>query len=359
MKSPIVPANIDELYPLATGTEARLGPDGRYKLWFDVGPTIEPVHVSPHTLMYISMVVSGSRLVVDPKKAIEFGEKAVINDSAYRDIYTRLQVLMGQTMINASDLKDLRSLSRDQKEGDGGISERDAANVWLTQAIADAQRPENGNCLTPDLAQKVFLKLLETGAIYYPDLKTRIHWTKISDDLLLKYLVPSLMHDVNTALGSGLGAVNSMYDEIFQEIITLSLDKSATSYQSGTGENRPISKDRLEQIAKLYEIAEHRPFSYQEVTATFALSTTSGERKRHQGLLRAVKTYLASRATDQLTFESIEQYVGSSQASSEIRQKIGDVSHVLEHELGYCGHCMKAALTIARQAKSRVEQVVK
>jgi len=356
-KSEAVQANLDELFPLPEGSDQRVGPDHRYKLWFDVGPGIEPIHLSPHTLMYVAMVVSGSRLVVDPKKALDFGERQVINDVAYRDIYTRLQILMGQYTINASDLKDLRSLSRDQREGDSGISERDAANVWLTKAILEAQKEENANCLTPDLAHRTFLRLLEDGAIYYPDNKARIHWTKIADELVLKFLVPAIQNDVSTALGSGLGAVNSMYDEIFQEILALSGQASATTYKSKSGEARPINRERLAEIEKLYAQLEKQAFSPQEVVLVFATNSSSPEKRRHPGLLRAVTAYLAQRETDKLTFDDLLRFADTQEGTSEVREKHSELSHVMAHQLGYCKKCLKAALMIARQAKSRTSQV--
>jgi predicted Ser/Thr protein kinase len=357
-KAPVVPANLEKLFPLPHAGGPLMGPDHRYKLWFDVGPNVEPVHLSPHTLMYMAMTVTGSRLVTDPQKALKLGEKGVIKDAAFRDVFTRLQILMRQySSINAADLSDLRSLSRDLKEGDEGISERDAANVWLTQTISEAQRPENGNCLTPDLARKVFLRLLEEGAIEFPDNKTRIRWTLINEEMILKYLVPAIQNDVNTALGAGFGAVNSMYDEIFQEILALSLDKSATTYQASSGEHRPINQERLAEIQALYKAAEHRDFNYGEVTATHARNSMSTEKQRHLGLLRAVKSYLAKRSTDLVTFDDIQRFSESREGSSEVRQKANELSHTLAHQLGYCDRCMKAALMLTRQTLSRVEQV--
>jgi predicted Ser/Thr protein kinase len=354
-----VPADLDLLFPLPKSGEAMQGPDHRYKLWFDIGPSMTPVHLSPHTLMYIAMTVSGSRLVTDPQLALKYGEKGVIKDAAYRDVFTRLQILMRQyTSINASDLNDLRSLSNDLNEGDFGITERDAANVWLTKAIAEAQRPENGNCLTPDLARKVFLQMLERKAIRYPDLKTRMRWTQISDEMMTKYLIPSVRNDVNTALGAGLGAVNGIYDEIFQEILALSLDSKATTYQASNGENRQINQKRLEEIQDIYRHTQHRDFAYGEVTA-YALTTKTGENKRHLGLLSAVKAYLAKRATELVTFDDIQRFSETHDGSSEVRQRASEISHVLSHELGYCDRCMKSALMLSRQASSRVEQVNK
>lgn len=352
-----VAANIDELFPLPKAGEAPLGPDERYKIWFDVGPGEKPIHLSPHTLMYIAMTATGSRLVTDPVKAIKFGEKAVINSAAFRNILTRLQILMRQfTAVNASDLSDLRSLSRDLKEGDEGITERDAANVWLTQAIAEAQRPENGNCLTPELAQKTFLKLLEDGAIEFPDLKTRLQWTKLSDMLLMDYLIPAIQNDVNTALGSGLGVVNSMYDEVFQEILALALDQSAAEYQTNNGERRPINRDRLAEIQKSFREAEHRDFSFGEITATHARNHLSTDTMRHPGLLRSVQKYLAKRSTDLVTFDDIQRFSETHEGSAEVRQRSGEVGSIMSHELGYCDRCMKAALILARQRLSRTEQ---
>lgn len=354
-------ADIKKLFPLPQAGEAPIGPDHVFKLWFDVGPHAEPVHLSPHTLMYMAMTVTGSRLVTDQAKALKFGAKAVVNDAAFKDIYTRLLVYMGRYKnLNASDLADLRSLSRDLKEGDEGISERDAANVWLTQAIAEAQRPENGNCLTPDLARRVFLKLLEDGAIQYPNQKTRAQWTLISEEILLKHVVRELQQDVNTALGAGLGAVQGMYDEIFQELSALAIDKGSREYQSSNGELRPINVQRLGEIMAIFQATQHRGLNPGEVMALHATQgmKTGSDRQRHQGLLAAVKDYLARRTTDMVTFEDIYRFTATGEGSAGNRQKAGELGHIMTQQLGYCPHCIRQAMLLAKQAMSRTQQVV-
>jgi len=352
-----VPADLEALFPLPKAGEVMSGPDHHYKLWFDMGPSMTPVHLSPHTLMYVAMTVAGSRLVTDPALAIKYGEKGVIKDAAYRDVFTRLKVLKREyTSINASDLNDLRSLSRDLNEGDFGISERDAANVWLTGAIAEAQRPENGNCLSPNLARKVFRRLLEEKAIRYPDLKTRLRWEHISNEIMTKYLIPEVQNDVHTAFGAGPGAVNSVYDEIFQEILALSMDRKAEHYHASNGDLRQINKRRLEEIQEIYRNSQHREFEYGEVTA-YALANKEGDNKRHSGLRRAVQNYLAKRATELVTFDDIQKFSENHEGSSMVRERASEIGQVMAHDLGYCDKCMKSALMLLRQETSRTEQV--
>ena len=350
-----VPADFDKLFTLPEGGKRRLGPDRRYKLWFDQGPGEECLHLSPHTLMFMSYLVVASRMVADPKQGANLGEKHVLKDIAYRDKYTRIQVLMGEHNINAADRKDLRSLSRDQKEGYAGITERDAANSWLDQVISEAQK--NGHCLTPDLVHNVFLELLEQDAIYYPTDEDRGHWIQLSEELFLRFLVPAFESDVNTALGAGLGAVNSMYDEVFKEILTLSSDLKAEKYKSARGEVRLINKERLKEIKKIYEEAEGKMFSPQELVLVYAIENDAGEKRRHPGLLKAVTSYLAQRETDKLTYDDFLQFSDTQEGNTDIREKYNELSHIMCHQLGYCKTCLNAALMIVRQAKSRSTQV--
>ena len=351
--SPIVNAELDSLFPLSKEKDSLMGPDYRYKLWFNMGPGQKPVHLSPHTLMYIAMTVTGSRLVTDPKKAAEFGPKSVLNQAAFRDEITRLKVLMGnETGLNISDKLDLRSLSRDLKEGDDGISERDAANVWLTQAIAEAQRSENGNCLTPQLAQKVFSKLLEERAIEFPDQGTRLKWSQISEKVMDQVIVPAIQADISNALSSNSAAGNSLYNEIFQELSALGSDSAATEYAEKNGDKRRIDFTRLEEIKSYYRDINKRDFSFHEVLMVFAT-----KREQHQGLLYSIQKYLTKRSVEMISFDDIYRFENSRVGGSDLRAKHGELKHNLVSEKGYCERCLKANYELMKQKKSRSEQV--
>jgi len=348
-----VRVNLDQLFPKVARGQPLQGPDRRYNLWVAGAAGSQPLHISPHTLMYIATTVAATRINTSPADAMKFlPNSKAINTAAFQDHVTRMKILTRELNIPAAEADELQELSRYLKEGTFGISTRDAANVWLTQAIAEAQKPENGHCLTPQLAMKVYLKLLADGAIQYPDNKTRLRWISISEAMMKHFLIPNIQQDVQMAVGSGLGAVNSVYDEVFNELLALQADNSAKVYQTETNESRPINFDRLKEIEAIYQITERRAFSHGELIAFHAARGMKSGDHRHQGLVRATNSYLAKRVTDLIAFDDLARFAQANEGTTEVRAKFSDLSHLMRHELGYCPHCMKAAMTLAKQASS-------
>jgi predicted Ser/Thr protein kinase len=355
---PLSPANLNEIFPLAETGKPLLGPDHRYAIYVSNGSGSDPVHISPHTLVFMANTVSGSRMVTNPEKALKMGNYKVIHSAAFLDVITRIKVLNKSLSITTAESKELQELSRLLEEGTQGISSRDAANTWLTQAIAEAQKPENGNCVTPQIAKRVFVRLLEDGAIQYgKDNNIRLNWIKINEAVAQHFLIPSLQQDVYTSVSAGFGAINGVYDEVFQEMLTLQNDPEAREYQAASGEYRAINMDRMNEIRAVYRETNRRELAIGEIiNFQFMTGIKPGE-TRHEGLLGAITTYMAKRTTDLISFDDIERLGASGEGSADTRAKFIDVSRVMRKELGYCERCMRAAMSLAKQSTIGKKQV--
>lgn len=350
-------AEFADLFPLPRQGESPKGPDGRYSLWVSTGtatdgaPTL--VHISPHTLLYMSQVISASRMSTDVGAAIEINANyAVVNKPVFRDLVTRQKLIMKRISgVTSSELKELEEVSKYLGEGNFGISARDAANVWLAQAIEEAAKPANKNCLTPDVARRVFLRLLSEEAIQYPDNKTRMKWITIADEMARAFLVPSIQTDVHKAIASGLGAIRSIYEEVVDELREIANNPGATTYEAGNGEIRPIQKARLNAIYDIYAKINHRAFDVQELIGYLTRRGANGE--MYHALEEAITRWLSSRSTELVSFDDIERVTRSGDGSAEARAKTSEFAAVMQHRLGYCPHCLEVSIGLAKAEAAR------
>jgi hypothetical protein len=177
--------------------------------------------------------------------------------------------------------------------------------------------------------------------------------------LLEKFLVPELQNDINSALGAGVGVVKNIYEEVFKELLALSTDMNATEYKGRGNEPRFINKERLKEIGIFYARIHGRTFNPQEIVIASWSEDIGGKTSQHPALLSAIKSYLAERETDKITYDDLLRYSETEEGNTEIREKHHDLSDAMIHELGYCKKCLNAALLVIRQMKSRTTQVQK
>jgi hypothetical protein len=157
-------------------------------------------------------------------------------------------------------------------------------------------------------------------------------------------------------LGSGLGDVKAIYEEVFSELLAISVDAGATNYEAHNGEMREINLPRLKEIFAIYEENEGRGFIPSEVIATRSRAISSGADVEHKGLRKAVETYLAKRTTETLSFDDIGRAMNN-EGGIEIGSKFSEIPSLMRHQHGYCPHCMRQAMMLAKQAAARKQQV--
>lgn len=350
VSQPVVSGNLNEMFPIPEANRPFQGPDHRYKLF--VRSELEDVHISPHTLMFMAYVVAASRLVTDPRAAMEFGNYKVVGTQEFRDEMTRLKVLTRQLSVPAPMLKELDELSDYLEEGVHGISTRDAANTWLTQAIAEARKPGNGNCVTPIIAARIFKRLLQTKSIEFPDNATHVKWLHLMDMVSHSFLVPALEQDVFEAVGYDAGSIEEQYDEIFEEIKALQGNADATSYEH-EGSTKFIDLKRLEEVKEYYLNEEKRPLAVDSILQVHSVPAGAPgvANRRHPGLMKAVRRYLAHHSTRTVTIQQLLQVANTNQGTEAARTRYRTIYQVMVHKLGYSPHGIKAALEVLAQAE--------
>jgi predicted Ser/Thr protein kinase len=355
---PIEQADLDQLVPEPERDQPPTGPDYRYQMYIKAGakPDGTPilVHLSPHTLLYMSQVISATRLNTSRAEADKVNPNySVTKKPAFTDVVTRMMILMKQyNGITAGELNELAELSRYLKEGHFGIDARDAANVWLQQAVADAATQENEFCLTPKIARDVFFRLLSDNAIQYPDNQARLKWITYADALASAFLVPAIQHDIHVGISSGTMSIRSIYDEVFDELLWLSDHPTADEYEAAGGDKRPINKERLAAIKSIYKESQGRDFDIGEILV-FNARRRMDTSIMHRGLEEAVTRYLSSRSTDLVAYDDIERFSRTGDGNMDTRAKFTDLKHTLEHRLGYCPHCLREAIALAKREAAK------
>ena len=354
----MVPGNISELFPLPEKTETLLGPDRRFALWISDGPKAPPILIAPHTLLYMAEVVSGTRIKTDVAAAAKQGSFHVINDAVFRNFIDREKVLMGKRTIPPAQRAELHELHYLLKEGDTGISNRDAANAWLTAALAEASRPENGNTLTPQLAQKVFRRLLQEGGITVPggSVKLRALWTNIDLAVVKSLLLPELEKDINIAINHGLGSVEDTYDQVIGEMMALATDKTAREYEGANQQLRTINFGRLQEIEKLYAETHGRRLEFTQL-ANFQFYYGNQNKRRNEELFDVINMYISRHMTQVVSHSDILRFMRSKQGSSEVAGRFADMSDVMLHQLGYNQRAFEAALDLVQQNSISTDQL--
>lgn len=352
-KSGLVPAHLDALFPPPVSRQPILGPDGYFKLWFGKGE--KKIHLSPHTLMYVAQIVGATRMETDVEaaKKVEPSMKTS-NDIVFRDVVTRLRALMGEYPISTTVAAELDKLTRLLREGSFGISARDAGR-WLTSAVAEASLPGNDGCITPVLVKRVFERQLTDGSIEYPDHETRIRWMRIANVLAEQLLLPRLQNDIASAIGRDEGQAGSIYDQVVAELIALQENPEAGYYEDPADHrSKVINRKRLEAIQEKFREINRRSLDPQQISNYHLLAGQQGQSfPRYKPLLDAINAYQASIVTEAVSLDDLLKFATQRDGKTLTRSTFETMSRAMTDELGYCPHCMRAALEISLQAEEQ------
>lgn len=345
------PVSLDELFPMAKSGIPAEGSDRRFKLWVKDGD--RRVHLSPHTLLYMSEVTAATRFNIDIEQAAKLGNKMAAS-SIFRSPIQRLKVLMGKLPATPSELRELEEISEHLGEGNSGVSMRDSANIWLTASIAEALKPGNGDCLTPSLARRVFIKLLREGAIQCPSFEKQVEWTKLADEIAFKLLLPAIDEDVELATGGADGRAEAVYDEVRAEIEALDDDPNAREYRGAEDEVRSINHERLEAIRTMFREEHGRPLASDFLVKFHASPAANrGVVRRHDGLMTVIRRYLAEAARKSVGSAELARVLASGSGDATTREFADRVQHAMVHKLGYCERCMRGAFDLQADMQRR------
>lgn len=352
------PADLDEVFAIPQNGEAMRGPDGRYVFSVSMGAVARPVLISPHTLMYIAYTVAATRMKTDGAAARELGNFGVVKESFFTDPVTRIRVLMDKLELKGPQKQELKQLTDLLKEGDSGMSNRDAANIWLTRAIEEASRAENEFTLTPRLAQKVFRDLLDKGTITYRGHEERTRWIELDAEVINNLIIPELKEDWSLAMSHGSGAVEGIYSEIMGEIMAISESAGATHYESDDGVTRAINYPRFLEIQRAYQEINQQILAPSEVI-NFRARYAVDQKRRHDGLWKAVTAYVVGNTMKNVSIAAMEQYMRTGHGEAETEAKFGDMRDVFINQLGYNERSLKEAISLIFETEVTRQQVTR
>lgn len=356
---PVAKGDIDVLYPLPETNQRLLGPDGRYRLWFGDGN--DAVFVSPHTVRFMSYIISATRMETSQKRAQGLGlNSKIIGSMEFRDPITRIRVLEGEKHITASERRELAEVTTLLKEGDHGISARDAGR-WLTKTISTAKSREYGYTVTPALALKVFKQMIDDGAIQYSGYKERTRWLSLADQVVQKLLVPKLKSDVSAALAREERSVKSAYFDVLAELNALYEDPDARTFiSSRNNQEMAIDLQRMQAIEAHYQAKNGRPLDKAQI-AMFHSRRVSPNRAAedeefHPELLEAIESYYADLTTRLASIDDLVEFAQSQQGNEETRSLYHSLLKNMK-ELGYNEQSAIMALKLTNQVQNHQAQV--
>jgi hypothetical protein len=344
--APMEPAKLTDLYQI-NPDKTMVGPGHRYKMYWSTGPGQTPVHISPGVIEFMAKVAAASRLVTDPSAVAKLGGVyEIVTQPEFTDPVTRLKIITSQLPAQAAVKATLIQLGELLQEGTSGISMRDLADAWLTQSIARAQLPQNGNCLTPQIAKEVFMDLLRSDAIHRKSHAERNHWENLIRQIGEKFVVPELTDDVMLALGTQEGDAESTYLAAYFQWLA---PADATKYEAWDGTLLEIDRGMLASIEKAYfELYNQKLETTMLMNFHSRYAAKPGEKKDPK-LMAAIRKWMAN-LTMSMPQDGLITYAETGKGSSKVREQYDAFSHVMDHRLGYCKHCRNFALRVGKKA---------
>lgn len=337
------------IFPWMEGLDRVVGPDGRVRLFYGEGQ--KKVEIAPHTVMMMAEIVAASRMETDPAKAAQLFNGKIVDSQLLRDPITRLRFYEGEIPnVSADEVAELLRISTLMREGEAGISSRDAGR-WFSDSLKYAQDPKRGYTLTPAIARRVFDSSLDSGAIAYPDNKTRETWRSLADQVIDFILIDRLNSDISRAMASNDRIVQDAYWDLVDEMFALALNPGAKHYQSSrTGQERSVIHDRRIAVEEIYQ----RKFGKRletGVIAIFHANRNGVGGTPNEQLLNAVSEYYASLHSKVASLESIVEFERTGVGSEETRASHQSMSAAL-NAMGYNKVAFRSALLLVEERRA-------
>ena len=353
-------AHLNLVFPTPEPGSSFQGPDHRYHLWMIRQG--QKLHVSPHVLLFMGQVLASTRISTDPdaaKKVLSADNPLkIINGALFRDPVVRLKAYMGEDRPIDSQLIELAEVSTRLREGSFGISSRDG-ETWLETALAEAAKPQNGGCLTPQVVLFTFRQLLSQSTIQFPDNETRIRWEALMQAIARAFLSRDLKMDIDMAYSKDTGVIDSTYWELISEMMALNDDPQATQYvDPGSTQRRVINQNRLGEIKRRYLELRGRPLAIEQIAVQHARSgRRGGVETMDNGLKQAIVAYFSDRTMETARIPDLARFASTGEGNENVQRVYSGFLDMMIHDLGYCEHCLRQALDFVLQMQAREGQV--
>jgi predicted Ser/Thr protein kinase len=356
-QAPVTGANLDVLFPRVQGMERVQGPDYRFRVWSGEGPT--KVQIAPHALQLMAEIISASRMQLDPNKAEKVFSGKILSSNLLRNPIDRLRLYEGlRPDVTTDELRELVEVGQLLKEGETGISARDAGR-WLTSALKAARSARSGYTLTPGVVLKVFRDSLTDGSISTPSHKERLRWRDLATEVTAQLLIPRLDADISKALANGDRVVQDSYFDILDEMSALDQNEGAASYvSSSNGQERSIDRARLEAIKEIYVKKNGRSLSLSQIAFFHSRQREvagGAGRVPDESLLDAIASYFAGLHSKIAGFSSLVEYQRTGSGSDEVRAVHQSLVSALK-QMGYNEIAIRDALMLVNNFRSQNEQ---
>lgn len=353
-EAPLEPADMSVIFPRGADP-TKSGPDYRYKLVLPIGD--REIKFSPHAIKLMAYIISATRVNTDEAKAKEvMPTSKLIGSQIFRDPISRIRFEEGKmTDVPNGEIEDLRRLSRLLDEGSEGVASRDGGR-WLGEVVSAAQRPENGNSVTPDLVFKVYMDLLGKR-IKTPDNKTRLKWLDLSLRVATQLIAPEINKDVTLALAADQASIKGAYYDIIDEMGALYRDPRAKIYKSSkTNEEKSIDTTRLAAVGALFQRSQGRKLDVTQIamyTMNAHNSATGDAEVMHDGLVAALGGYYAELSGRMVAVSSLAKLATTGEGGAEVRSQLETVLKNMK-KLGYD----QASAIAALRFKGRIEALI-
>lgn len=320
--------------------------DRRYALRLDLKG--DSVHIAPHSLMFMAMTASLSRMQFDPAKLQQYKDafpNVRWEDPILRDRTSRLKAMLGQIQVKQAKLIEMWNVSKVANEGGFGMSHRDVER-WWELALDEAQRDGNQNTITPMLLRRALAEGIKDKVLVDGDLKRGAELMRNAEVVFQEFIRPEMTADMNLAIMGGPKneVLNQIYDEIILEVLARDQDPAAKTYLAPPNhEPKSIKEDRLKDVMELYKKETGRALDISEVAQmTVAFQRAQGgalQSPRNHSLLKAIQDY-HSRAVQRAENVNMGRLLkvargGQPDAKPAERQKASEFLQVLTDDLGY------------------------
>lgn len=349
--------DLDKLYPLPSpkfvGDKPVLEtPDHRYAIKVQTDGT--EVSIPPHALKMISYILSATRQINDTGLAAKAGYDKLhtINKAVYKDPMERIRFFTGEVDKPKSIRSELKLLHAALKEGETGLSNRDA-NKWLLNTISRAVNSSKTTIGYGDIIAEL-REGVSNSDISVPgnDSKVRVLWEAYTERVAQHFIVPAIRNDIRMALNNGTNEVSDVYNQIVRELMQRNQDPEASTYFLDGGVSRTIDFKRLQEIEKLFLRVNNKQLNPANLISYLGTSGPSGKPWRE--LEAAVISYVDSNQINKSSFEEIYRYVQDGETRNSGTAEIsGQFFQVMEEQFGYTQEAALEAMRFVKQYENK------
>ncbi|MGE0764065.1 MAG: hypothetical protein AB7N80_12365 [Bdellovibrionales bacterium] len=346
------PAKLSELFPEPDERGNLLSPEKRFAIYYTPKKGTR-ILIAPRALELLGLTTAGTRIETDVKKLQAFPNKfadIVGNMNVFQDVTMRLKVIRREIVPQAGVLRDLRDIMFLLREGENGITARDAKR-WLLKALEYAET-HGLSAVTPVTIDRMLAEMVTKGE--FDGLKNDIaaRWMLIHNKIKVDFILPFLTQDIQAIVGGDSGLVDKLYNEIVEEIRVLASDPEGQEWSDEGGERRMIDHERLKEIGRIYEKLNNEPFNLGRIQS-FMQNRRGGE--DFLPLRHAVENFLLQKELSTSAMSELLDYFEGKSVTDATRTRAQQAESSMER-FGYNKDAFRQALGFVRAIQNELRK---